>query len=202
MITIPATVVAHFAAVDTRLAAILPDVNWDDWLGERAEGDYYFSLTRNIIYQQLAGRAADTIFSRFRSLVPNFTPQAVLAVPDQTLRDAGLSWSKVKYVKDLASKVASGELNLLSLPDREDEEVIAELTKVKGIGRWTAEMFLLFTLKRPDIFSHLDLGLKNGFAKLYKIESPTREQIEAVVSKWVPYKSYGSIALWHHLDNR
>lgn len=81
------------------------------------------------------------------------------------------------------------------------EDVIKELTMVKGIGVWTAEMFLLFTLHREDIFSHGDLGLKKGFAKLYGVNNPTKEDIETVVKRWSPYQSYGSIVLWHHLDN-
>ena len=96
----------------------------------------------------------------------------------------------------------SGEVVLSNLDSLDNQGVIAELTKVKGIGQWTAEMFLLFTLHREDIFSYGDLGLKNGLAKLYRIDSPGTDQITEIVSNWSPYESYGSISLWHHLDNR
>lgn len=191
----------HFAKVDPKLASVLVTVQLDEWLEKRVGDDYYFHLTRNIIGQQLAGQAADAIFTRFQKLLNDqVEPDLVFKLDGQALRDVGLSWAKVKYVKDLAEKVITREVVLDNLADLDEKAVIAELTKVKGIGRWTAEMFLLFTLHREDVFSHGDLGLRNGFARLYGIERPTEEQIEQVVSRWSPYKSYGSIALWHYLD--
>ncbi len=196
------TIQSHFASVDPKVAEVLSTVDLSEWFEDRATDDHFFNLTRNIIFQQLAGKAASTIFSRFKDLVGEISPENVLKFEDQSLRDVGLSWAKVKYVKDLAGKVSSGELDLSVINSLGNEEVIAELTKVKGIGRWTAEMFLLFTLHKENIFSYGDLGLKNGFTKLYGIESPTTAQIQEVVSKWSPYESYGSVVLWHYLDNR
>lgn len=195
-------VIKHFERVDPVIAKVLPQVDWSEWLEDRVSSDHFYNLTRNIIYQQLAGKAASTIFGRFEKLVKAVTPQNVIAIEDQQLRDAGLSWAKVKYIKDLADKVIKAEVNLRKLDSRTNEEVITELTKVKGIGRWTAEMFLLFTLHREDIFSYGDLGLKNGFAKLYGIDNPSIDDIKRVVSAWQPFESYASIALWHTLDNR
>lgn len=193
----------HLSKGDPKISAVLKTVNLADWFEERHSDDHFFNLTRNIVYQQLAGKAANAIFTRFQNLVGGkIKPETVIDIPDQSLRDVGLSWAKVKYVKDLANKTISGEVVLTNLHELDDEAVITELTKVKGIGRWTAEMFLLFTLHRENIFSHGDLGLRNGFAKLYGLEDPTREQIETVITKWSPYKSYGSISLWHLLDNR
>lgn len=191
----------HFIVADPSIAKILDTVAIGQWLEARDSNDHFFNLTRNIIYQQLAGKAASTIFGRFKELVGEITPENVLKIEDQKLRDVGLSWAKVKYVKDLSSKVATGEVVLLNIDLLDNEEVISELTKVKGIGRWTAEMFLLFTLQRENIFSYGDLGLKNGFTKLYGIVDPTSDQIKRVISRWSPYESYGSIALWHYLDN-
>lgn len=196
------TVLSHFERVDKKVAVVLPTVNLSQWFEDRPTTDHFFNLTRNIIFQQLAGKAASTIFSRFTELVGEVNPESVLGHEDQSLRNVGLSWAKVKYVKDLATKVESGELDLGKIDLLSNEEVIAELTKVKGIGRWTVEMFLLFTLHRENIFSYGDLGLKNGFAKLYEVDSPTIAQIKEVVTKWGPYESYGSIVLWHYLDNR
>lgn len=195
-------VLKHFETVDPNVSLVLKSVNLAEWFEERGVEDHYEHLSRNIIYQQLAGKAASTIYSRFTKLVGEIIPENVLARADQELRDVGLSWAKVKYVKDLASKVLSKEVILDNLDTLDDESVIVELTKVKGIGRWTAEMFLIFTLHRENIFSYGDLGLKNGFAKLYGVDSPTVKQIEKVVNKWTPFKSYGAISLWHYLDNR
>lgn len=191
----------HYSQVDPIIANVLPSINWSDWFEDRPSSDNFYNLTRNIVYQQLAGKAASTIFARFEKLVTDITPLRVLAIEDQELRDVGLSWAKVRYVKDLASKVNSGEVSLVDLNDLDNEAVINELIKVKGIGRWTAEMFLLFTLHRENIFSYGDLGLKNGLAKLYKIDITKTDEITNIVNRWAPYESYGSIALWHSLDN-
>jgi len=193
----------HFAKVDPAIHRVLTILNIVEWLEDGLATDHFYNLTRNIIYQQLAGKAASTIFGRFENLVGGkVTPEQVLKYTDQELRNIGLSFAKARYVRDLAQKVQNSEVILDKLDTLSDEEVITELTKVKGIGRWTAQMFLLFTLHREDIFSYQDLGLRNGFIKLYNKTNPTQKEIEEVVSRWSPYKSYGALALWHHLDNR
>lgn len=197
------TVKAHLKKVDPKIAQVLDTVDLNEWFEDRPSEDHFFNLARNIIYQQLAGKAASTIFGRFETLIGGkVTPETVIKFEDQAFRDVGLSWAKAKYVKDLAAKTISGEVVLTNLDTLSDEDVVKELTKVKGIGQWTAEMFLLFTLGRENIFSFGDLGLKNGISKLYGLPSPTQVQIQKITERWSPYKSYGSIALWHHLDNR
>lgn len=193
----------HFARHDPLLHATLIEVDLSDWFEASPSEDHFYNLARNIIYQQLAGAVASTIFSRFEKLLGGkIKPEQVIKLEDQQLRDVGLSWAKAKYLKDLASQVLNQTVDLTRLDRLSNEDVITELTKVKGIGRWTAEMFLLFTLHRENIFSYGDLGLKKGFAKLYSVSDPKPAQIEAVVRLWSPYESYGSIALWYHLDNR
>jgi DNA-3-methyladenine glycosylase II len=193
---------AHFAKVDPTLLDVLETVNLPDWFEDHSSQDHFYNLTRNIIYQQLAGKAAATIFGRFEKLVGGkVTPDKVVQFEDQSFRAVGLSWAKAKYVKDLAAKVISGEVMLGNIDTLDNESIISELTKVKGIGRWTAEMFLLFTLHRENIFSYGDLGLRNGISKLYGIADPSQSDIKTIVDQWSPYESYGSIALWHHLDN-
>ncbi len=192
---------AHFAKADPKILAVLETVNLSDWFEDRPSADHFYNLTRNIIYQQLAGKAASTIFGRFKDLVGDVTPEKVIAFDDQSFRDVGLSWAKAKYVKDLASKVISGEVVLTNIDTLDNDAVISELTKVKGIGLWTAEMFLLFTLHRENIFSFGDLGLKNGLIKLYGLTTPSGKEIAQIVSRWSPYESYASISLWHYLDN-
>lgn len=200
---LPLVVINHFKKNDPKILAVLETINLDDWFDDSPVSDHFYNLTRNIIYQQLAGKAASTIFSRFeKQLNGKIDPVNITHADPQSLRDCGLSWAKVKYVKDLAEKVITKDVVLDNLDTLDDESVTNELIKVKGIGRWTAEMFLIFTLKRPNIFSFGDLGLANGFAKLYDMPNPSIKDIESKVKLWHPYKSYGSLALWHHLDNR
>lgn len=166
--------------------------------------DYFLSLCREIISQQLSGKAAKSIFTRFLKLFPKQKPNAqkILKVTDQTLRDVGMSWAKVKYLKDLSQKVVDKKLLLSKLDTLENNQVVEALTLVKGIGPWTAEMFLIFSLAREDVFSFGDLGLKKAIMKLYKIEKPTQNQLEKIVNRWKPYRSYAALILWKSLDNR
>ena len=153
---------------------------------------YFEDLVDAICSQQLSGKAAETIFNRVKKLLVRITPLNVLAKSDQELRDCGLSWGKVKYVKDLASRAKSGEIKLGALDKLPDDGVITELVAVKGIGRWTAEMFLMFSLARPDIFPVDDLGIRKAMAKL-KLKSSDR---------WKPYRTVASWYLWRSLENR
>ena len=197
-------VLRQFKLKDPIILRVMRTVDWNEWFNLQEDGDYFTSLTRAIVGQQLSGKAAETIYGRFIGLFDNgvVDPKKLIRIKDQKLRDVGMSWGKVSYVKDLAEKHLSGEVKLSELNQFTNEEVIGELTKVKGIGPWTGEMFLMFTLRREDVFSHGDLGLRKGIEKLYNLKSPTVKQIEKIISPWSPYKTYGSIALWHSLDNR
>lgn len=194
----------HFKKVDPVIYRVMADLDFNQWLAprRRKRGDYFMSLCREIIGQQLSGKVADVILHRFKSAFTKKTPtpRKVLKVSDQKLRDIGMSWAKVSYVKDLAQKTLKKEVGLHVLDRLDDQEVMVELTKIKGIGPWTAEMFLIFTLRRENVFSHGDLGLRKGIQKLYRLENPTQEKIEKIIGPWSPYKSYGSIALWHSLE--
>ena len=113
-----------------------------------------------------------------------------------------MSWAKARYIKDLAEKTLDGDIKFKELSHADDETIIRELTKVKGIGRWTAEMFLIFTLGREDIFSFGDLGLRKRFEKLYgNRRARTQKSMEAITRQWSPYRSYASLALWHLRDS-
>jgi len=112
-----------------------------------------------------------------------------------------LSWSKVSYIKDLAQKTKDRQVSFKNLHQLDNQVVINTLTQIKGIGPWTAEMFLMFTLGREDIFSYGDLGLKKGLQKLYKLKTVTPKKAHQITKIWSPYKSYGSLALWHYQDN-
>ena len=196
----------HFIKNDPEIYKIMLTVNFDEWLEPEFKklnnNEFFLALCRTIIGQQLSGKAANTIYSRFINLFKHkkVTPKNLLKVKDQKIRDAGISWAKIKYIKDLAQKIQNGEMNPEILYDLKNEEVITELIKVKGIGNWTAEMVLIFTLNRNDVFSFGDLGLKKGLEKVYGLHNPTQKQTEKIISKWTPYKSFGSIALWHSLE--
>jgi DNA-3-methyladenine glycosylase II len=168
----------------------------------RVPKDYFESLCSDIVSQQLSGKAADTIFERFRkALKGKITPEAVLAIEGQKLRDCGMSWGKVSFVKDLAQKTKSGELKTKKLRDLPDEEVISELVNVKGIGRWTAEMFLMFSLGRGDIFPVDDLGIKKGFEKVTGKKFDKVKSAKSAQKAWAPYRTVASWYLWRSLEN-
>ncbi len=194
--------ILHFKSVDPVLAQLAEIVGpWESYYSQDPK-DYFANLTRTIVGQQLSTKVATTIYSRFKNLFPNqeVTPKKLLEIKDTELRSIGLSNSKVSYVKNLALAVVEGQLDLKTINQKTDAEVINELVKVKGIGPWSAEMFLMFSLGREDVFSHGDLGLKTAIGRLYSLENPTREEIEKIISKWSPYKTYGCLILWKSLD--
>lgn len=190
----------HFKKVDPILYEIAIRVEPFEF---KKSNDYFVSLTREIIGQQLSGRVADVIFERFENLFPKrkITAKHLLTIPDQKLRDVGTSWGKVSFLKDLAQKVLNGEVNLKTIDNLENEEVVELLLKVKGIGPWTAEMFLMFALNRPDVFSAGDLGLKNAIVKLYKLkDKPSNEELIKISSKWSPHRTTACRILWGSLE--
>jgi DNA-3-methyladenine glycosylase II len=163
--------------------------------------DYFAHLCEAIISQQLSEKAGSTIWNRFVALFPDkkITPELVLAMPDEKIRAVGPSRSKISYLKNLAMHTKL--LDLQTLGDMKNEDVVIELTKVKGIGPWTAEMFLMFALGRPDVFSFGDLGLRNAIKKLYKLKKdPTKKQMEKITKKWSPYRTYACRILWKSLE--
>lgn len=175
----------------------------------KKSANHFRTLVESIVSQQLSVKASDTIFKRFQGLFTNKTgrtsfpkPEAVLNMSDVKLRGVGLSAQKISYIKDLAVKISSKEVQLHKLQKMSDEEIIAHLVQVKGIGRWTGEMFLMFALQRPDVFSHGDLGLRNAIKNLYGFKKPpTFSQIERIAAKWSPYRTTASRYLWKSLEN-
>lgn len=164
--------------------------------------DYFFFLCEAIVSQQLSIKASDTIFKRFLSLFPKqkIEPNLILELDHQTIRNVGISNPKVTYIKDLAQKVIDQTINIKKFDHLSDEEVISELVKVKGIGVWTAEMFLMSALGREDIFSYGDLGIRKAMQKLYKLKKePTLKQAIKLSKKWSPYRTYACRLLWRSL---
>lgn len=164
----------------------------------------FVDIVSSIVSQQLSVKAADTIWKRFELLFPDkkVTPEFLLTIVDQTIRDVGCSFSKIKYMKGLAQMIIENDLDLQGLVHMSDEEVITELTRVKGIGRWTAEMILIFSLARPDVFSLGDLGLRNAVSKLYEVNRDDLKKIEEISQMWKPIRSTACRYLWRSLDNK
>ena len=160
------------------------------------------SLAEAIVYQQLNGKAAETIFKRFAALAGEpVTPKGILKLSDEQLRSVGLSKQKSAYLKDLAAKTAAGLLDFSRLLEMPDEEVIQHLTQVKGVGVWTAQMFLMFTLRRPDVLPTGDYGVQAAIKKYYKKrQMPKAHIMEKIARPWVPYRSIACWYLWRSLD--
>ncbi|MEO9364397.1 MAG: DNA-3-methyladenine glycosylase [Nitrososphaera sp.] len=194
-------IVLHLSGADERLGSIIKRVG--SYTIETG-GDPFQSLVSSIMYQQLAGAAADAIHSRFLKLYDGRfpSPAALAATSDERLRAVGLSVRKTEYMKGLAAVVAGGTLDLASLAAMQDEQVIEQLTTVRGIGRWTAEMFLIFCLGRPDVLPVGDLGLQRAIQKAYSLRKlPAPERIEKIARPWRPYRSVATWYLWRSLEN-
>lgn len=160
------------------------------------------TLARSITFQQLSGKAAGTIFGRLRKAVGRrFTASAFLKLSTEELRACGLSRQKIASLTDLAERVGRREINFRKLPQMEDEEIIATLSQVRGVGVWTAQMFLIFALERPNILPIADLGIRNAVRKAYGLAAmPTPQELTELAEKWHPYCSIASWYLWRSLD--
>ena len=173
-------------------------------LAAAQRADHFSALVRAIVGQQLSTKAAATIHRRLVDLVPGgqTTSVSIACLDDAQLRAVGLSRQKSAYLRDLCAKVEAGTLRLDALERMSDEEVIEALTKVKGVGRWTAEMFLMFRLHRPDVLPVGDLGIVNAVQKVYGLrKKPTADRITKIGEAWRPYRSVASWYLWRSLDN-
>ena len=194
----------HLTAVDSVLARVIAEQPLEPITPHT---NYYYELSSSIISQQLSVKAAATIEKRFIALFPGRefpTPEDILAVSIDTLRSVGLSRPKAGYIQDMAYKVISGELQFNHLDALPNDEVIRELTAVKGVGEWTAHMFLIFCMNRLDVLPTGDLGIRNGIARLYDLPAaPTPAEVTALAleENWHPYESVAARCIWHSLDN-
>lgn len=194
--------VRHLKKSDPVLEDIIERVGPSRFV-QRATGSHLDALVRSIISQQLSTSAAATIHARVIALVgvPDPRPEDWLALNDPELRSAGLSRQKIAYIRDLARHVKDGELPMETLHEMSDDEVIEALTAVKGIGVWTAQMFLMFRLGRRDILPVLDLGIRNAFRRAYRMRKPpTEKRMYAIAKAWAPYRSVASWYLWSSLE--
>lgn len=168
----------------------------------RIHVDYYQGLVGEIIGQQLSGRVADVIEARLKAKIKGrLTPNNVLSLSDDKLRSCGMAWSKVRAIKDLSFRVKNRKLHIRKLSKLPDEEVRQELIAVKGIGSWTADMFLMFSLGRPDIFPMEDLGIKKGFEKVTSKRWDKTKSAKLAEKNWKPYRTVASWYLWRSLES-
>jgi DNA-3-methyladenine glycosylase II len=196
----------HLRSVDHVLRGLIDERGPIDPDTDRrgSRPDAYQALARAIVGQQLSTKAAASIWGRVTEVFDDQTPSPaqLIEADGQTLRDAGLSWSKVGFLKDLAERVGDGRLDLDHLSELPDEDVIAELTEIKGIGRWTAEMFLIFHLARPDVVSTGDLGIRRAVQIAYGLDDlPGPHDLERIAEPWRPHRTLACLYLWRSLDN-
>ncbi len=193
----------HLSSHDPILAKVITNYKQPDFTPHR---NYYQALVDSIISQQLSVKAAASIEKRFKdSFDGDFpTPQQLLSRDIEQLRSLGLSRPKASYIQDLAQKIIDGTVEFSTIDTLSNDEIITELTKVKGIGEWTAHMFLLFCMGRSDVLPVGDLGIRNGIKKLYDLDHvPTPDEVREVAAKrgWHPYESIASWYIWQSLDN-
>ena len=199
----PRAALAHLRRADPVLGALIARVGPYRLQADR-RGTHYDALVRSIVYQQLSGKAAGTIHRRFLELYPGRRARAplVLETADERLRGAGLSRQKIGYLRDLSARVADRSLPLAHLGRLPDDAIIDHLVQVKGIGRWTAQMFLMFRLGRPDVLPELDLGIQNAIRQAYGLAArPSPKDVLRIGAPWRPYASAASWYLWRSLEN-
>ena len=201
MIDYPAAL-AHFMVTDPVLYAAA-QTNSPTMPIKAKPHDYAFHLYSSIISQQISVKAADAILSRFLDLVGDpHSPQHILTHTIEDLRGIGLSRQKASYVLSIAQHAKDKTVRFDTLNGTTDQEVIDELVQIKGVGQWTTEMFLMFTLCRPDVFSVGDLGLLNAAKKLYSNPNLTKSELLELSQKWSPHRTTAALVLWHSLDNK
>ena len=190
----------HLRTSDPVLSAIIEQVGE---YGIQFRPADFETLVKSIVFQQLSGRVANVIFGRLSAAVKGVvTPESVLKLRPSRMRSLGLSTQKVAYIRDLARHTRSGKVVFQDLAALADDEVIQRLTEVKGIGVWTAHMFLMFALQRTDILPTGDLGLRNAIRKAYHLEAlPTAEEMERMAGRWRPYCTVASRYLWRSLES-
>ena len=164
-------------------------------------GEPFVTLARSVVGQQISVKAAQSVWDRFSALMKTVNPRAVSKLTVEDMRAAGLSGRKVEYIKDLADYFQTGKVSVKQWDAMEDEAIIAELIAIRGIGRWTAEMFLMFYLRRPDVLPLDDVGLLNGISKLYFSDEPvSRSEVRDLARAWEPYRSVATWYIWCSLD--
>ncbi len=192
---------AHLRRADPVLQKVIEKVG-PCRLTPPTDGTHFEFVARSIIYQQLSTKAATTIHGRVQAACGgSLSVEPLLGLPDETLRSAGLSRQKLGYLRDLATHASRGTLDAERLGDFPDEEVTRQLVQVKGVGVWTAQMFLMFRLGRPDVLPVLDLGIRKGVQRAYRLRKmPDGKRVAKIAAPWAPYRTVGSWYMWRVLE--
>lgn len=186
----------HLIAVDTDIAKAFDQI---DAPSPRHRPPGFETFIRTVVGQQISTKVAEVIMERLMVLLPECSAEGALAVSDESLRGAGLSYRKISYVKGLAEAVQRGELDIEGLEGLGNEEVVQKITALKGFGRWSAEIYLMFSLQREDVFPADDLGIRVALGQLKGLgDKPTPKQARLMTEHWAPYRSVGALFLWHY----
>ena len=186
---------------DSKMKKLIKDYGLPDF---EPQDDYFKSLMRSIVFQQLSGKVAKIIYQRLISLLPSnkIIPSEVLTLTNEEMRQVGLSSQKINYIKNLANYFDTNLFNSNKVEKMSNEEISKELIQIKGIGQWTVDMFLMFTLNRPDVMPYSDLGIQKGMKTLFNLDKlPTKEKMEALSIKWKPYRTIACWYLWKIVDD-
>ena len=186
---------------DSKMQKLIKDYGLPDF---ELKNDYFQSLMRSIVFQQLSGKVANIIYQRLINLLPNnkIIPREVLMLTNENMRQAGLSSQKINYIKNLADYFNSNIFSSDIVKKMSDKEISSELIQIKGIGQWTVDMFLMFTLNRPDVIPYSDLGIQKGIKTLFNLNKlPTKDEIETFSTQWKPYRTVACWYLWKIVDD-
>ena len=186
---------------DSKIKKLIKDYGFPSF---ELKDDYFESLMRSIVFQQLSGKVANIIYQRFIKLLPEnkIIPKAVLKLPNSNMRKAGLSMQKINYIKNLADYFDNNLFNSKIVEKMSNKEISDELIQIKGVGQWTVDMFLMFTLNRPDVMPYSDLGIKKGMKILFNLNKlPTKNEMRDFSIKWIPYRTLACWYLWKIADD-
>lgn len=190
----------HLRRVDPVLSRVIDECG-PCRLRPQTEGSHVEFIARSIIYQQLSTKAAATIHGRVQALCGGSITSTLSGLPDESLRAAGLSRQKLGYLRDLCLRVSDGTLDETRFSELPDDEIIRQLVQVKGVGVWTAQMFLMFRLVRPDVLPVLDLGVRKGVQRAYGLRKlPDAKRVEKIAARWAPYRTVASWYMWRVLE--
>ena len=187
---------------DEKMRVLISKFGWPDFYPKQ---DYFQSLLRSIVFQQLSGKAANTIYERFINLIPKtvtLSPKEILKLDKDEMSKTGLSFQKINYLRNLAYFFENNSFQKKDVEKMTDEEISNVLTQIKGIGQWTVDMFLMFTLNREDILAYTDLGIQKGFKKIFNMNNlPSKKVMETHSKKWRPYRTIACWYLWRTVDD-
>ena len=189
--------IEYLKSKDEKMARLIDGAGM---IQRRTNPDLYRALADSIIGQQISTAAHNTIRKRVLDKFGVLTAQKVAAIPDEELKSIGISWRKVGYIKDFTDKILSGDFDIGRLYDMDDEDVIRHLVSLKGVGRWTAEMLLTFSMERPDVLSYGDLAIRRGVMKLYNLQELTEEQFHRLTDKFSPYRTTAALYFWYYAN--